>query len=239
MKNCQSLSVAVLLILIYVTGCSSLPPVAVSSMATAAPDQVTLKVFAPSSMTDAVKELAAAFETANPGVKLAIEIGHSPTQRLQLTQGAVGDVFITASQRDMDDAIEFVMAGLALLPALMFITDHVLAGAVSLVVLILVLASLGMRTPPPPAPREGDPGKPREEPAERTGRSRRRMVRTPTRRAVSGRSRRASCRRRCRQDRSPDCRREGPSRRPSTSRSSGRCRWRTFHPPPSSLHSVR
>ncbi len=105
MKNCQSLSVAVLLILIFVTGCSSLPPVAVSSMATAAPDQVTLKVFAPSTMTDAVKELAAAFETANPGVKLAIEIGHSPTQRLQLTQGAVGDVFITASQRDMDDAI--------------------------------------------------------------------------------------------------------------------------------------
>ncbi len=105
MKNCQSLSVAVLLILIFVTGCSSLPPVTVSSMTTAAPDQVTLKVFAPSSMTDAVKELAAAFETANPGVKLAIEIGHSPTQRLQLTQGAVGDVFITASQRDMADAI--------------------------------------------------------------------------------------------------------------------------------------
>ncbi len=105
MKNCQSLSVAVLLILIFVTGCSSLPPVTVSNIATAAPDQVTLKVFAPSSMTDAVKELAAAFETANPGVKLAIEIGHSPTQRLQLTQGAVGDVFITASQRDMADAI--------------------------------------------------------------------------------------------------------------------------------------
>ena len=72
--------------------------------------------------------------------------------------------------RNMDDAIEFVMAGLALLPALMFITGNVFAGAVSLVVLILLLASLGMRTPPPPAPREGDPGKPREEPAERTGR---------------------------------------------------------------------
>jgi hypothetical protein len=79
-------------------------------------------------------------------------------------------VLSSLGYRNMDDAIEFVMAGLALLPALMFITDHVLAGAVSLVVLILVLASLGMHTPPPPAPREGDPGKPREEPAERTGR---------------------------------------------------------------------
>jgi len=55
--------------------------------------------------------------------------------------------------RDMDDAIEFVMAGLALLPALMFITGNVLAGAVSLVVLILLLAALGRRTPPRRQPR--------------------------------------------------------------------------------------
>ena len=72
--------------------------------------------------------------------------------------------------RDMDDAIEFVMAGLALLPALMFITGNVLAGAVSLVVLILLLAALGRRPPPPPAPREGNPGERRYEQAERTGR---------------------------------------------------------------------
>ena len=72
--------------------------------------------------------------------------------------------------RDMDDAIEFVMTGLALLPALMFITGNVLAGAVSLVVLILLLAALGRRTPPPPAPREGNPGERRYEQAERTGR---------------------------------------------------------------------
>jgi molybdate transport system substrate-binding protein len=66
-------------------------------------------------MTDAVKELVAAYEAANAGVKLAIEIGHSPTQRLQLTQGARADVFITASQKDMDDAIadQSVNAGAA------------------------------------------------------------------------------------------------------------------------------
>jgi hypothetical protein len=72
--------------------------------------------------------------------------------------------------RNIDDAMEFVMAGLALLPALMFITGNVLAGAASLVALIVLLAALGMRTPPPPAPREGDPGKRREEAAERTNR---------------------------------------------------------------------
>jgi molybdate transport system substrate-binding protein len=69
------------------------------------PAGVALKVFAPSSVTEVMKELGAAFEAANPGVKLAVEYGHSPTQRLQLTQGAVGDVFISASQKDMDDAI--------------------------------------------------------------------------------------------------------------------------------------
>jgi molybdate transport system substrate-binding protein len=66
---------------------------------------VTLKVFAPSSLTDAAKELGAAYEKANPGVKLAFEFGHTPTQRLQFTEGASGEIFITASQKDMDDAI--------------------------------------------------------------------------------------------------------------------------------------
>ena len=73
-------------------------------------------------------------------------------------------VLSSLGYRNMDDAIEFVMAGLALLPALMFITGTVFAGAVGLVVLILLLASLGMRTPPPPAPRGDDPGKRPEEP---------------------------------------------------------------------------
>ncbi len=79
-------------------------------------------------------------------------------------------VLSSLGYRNMDDAIEFVMAGLALLPALMFITGNVFAGAASLVVLVVLLASLGMRTPPPPAPRDGEPGKRREEAAERTDR---------------------------------------------------------------------
>ena len=108
MKYCQTIPLTLLLIIVLMTGCSSpLPPVqapaaataapaappaaaAAPTMAPAAPASVTVKVFAPSSMTDAAKELAAAYEAANPGVKLAIEIGHSPTQRLQLTQGATG-----------------------------------------------------------------------------------------------------------------------------------------------------
>ncbi len=119
MKNYQTVLVALLLTVILVTACSPIPAVQAPAALTPAPvapaTNVTLKVFAPSSMTDAAKELASAFEAANPGVKLAIEIGHSPTQRLQLTQGATGDVFMTASQKDMDDAIadKSVAAGAA------------------------------------------------------------------------------------------------------------------------------
>ena len=79
-------------------------------------------------------------------------------------------VLSSLGYRNMDDAIEFVMAGLALLPALMFITGNVFAGAASLVALIVLLASLGMRTPSPPAPRDGNPGQRRDEAAERTDR---------------------------------------------------------------------
>ena len=91
---------------LLLAACAS--PTAPATAPTAAPvvsEPVTLKVFAPSSLTDAAKEIGAAFEQANPGVKVAIEFGHSPTQRVQFTQGATGDVFMTASQKDMTDAI--------------------------------------------------------------------------------------------------------------------------------------
>jgi molybdate transport system substrate-binding protein len=74
-------------------------------MATSA-DTVTLNVFAPAALTEAAQQLGAAFESANPGVKVAFELGHSPTQREQLEQGATPDVFISASRKDMDAAAE-------------------------------------------------------------------------------------------------------------------------------------
>ncbi len=99
-----------LFIVLLLTSCAAptapaAAPTAVAPAAPAANEAVTLKVFAPSSLTDAAKELGLAFEQANPGVKVAIEFGHSPTQRVQFTQGATGDVFMTASQKDMNDAI--------------------------------------------------------------------------------------------------------------------------------------
>jgi molybdate transport system substrate-binding protein len=101
-----TLVITTLIIIFALFGCSSPTPAAnPTSAPTDPPKNVSLKIFAPSSFIDVAKEITTAYETANPGVKLAIEFGHSPTQRLQFTQGATGDVFITASQKDMDDAV--------------------------------------------------------------------------------------------------------------------------------------
>jgi molybdate transport system substrate-binding protein len=106
---------AAMMLMIVLTGCSNSPTASPTAAATIPPQTISLKIYAPSSLTDAAKDLTAAFEAANPGVKLAIEFGHTPTQRLQFTQGATGDVFITASQKDMDDAVadETVASGVA------------------------------------------------------------------------------------------------------------------------------
>ncbi len=105
MKKTFFVSYALVFALLLI-GCGSPVPAASPTNAPTTPAEVvSLKIFAPSSLTDAAKDITTAYEAANSGVKVAIEFGHSPTQRLQFTQGATGDVFITASQKDMDDAV--------------------------------------------------------------------------------------------------------------------------------------
>jgi molybdate transport system substrate-binding protein len=103
MKNFR-IALLVLVLMLCLSACAA-PTATTAPAAGESAPAILLKVFAPSSLTDAAKELGAAFEKANPGTTLAFEFGHTPTQRLQFTQGATGDVFITASQKDMDDAI--------------------------------------------------------------------------------------------------------------------------------------
>lgn len=103
MKKCL---IFLILSVILLSACTpAATPTVAGETAPTQTTSVTLKVFAPSTMTEAAKALGAAFEAANPGVTVTFEIGHSPTQRLQFTQGATGDVFITAAKKDMDDAI--------------------------------------------------------------------------------------------------------------------------------------
>jgi len=66
--------------------------------------------------------------------------------------------------RGIDDAVDFLMCGLATLPGLLMLTGFMVSGALSLFVLIMLLAAVGMHAPPPEPParekRGGTEGKP-------------------------------------------------------------------------------
>jgi molybdate transport system substrate-binding protein len=75
---------------------------AVSSPAASSPDiSGTVVVFAAASLKGTFTTLAAAFEHANPGVKVVPSYGGSDTLAAQITQGAPVDVFAAASTTTM------------------------------------------------------------------------------------------------------------------------------------------
>jgi len=80
---------------------------------TAAPDPVTLNVFAASSLTDAFTEIGKNFEAANPGVTVTLNFAGSQALRTQIEEGAPADVFASASGKEMDAAVtgKFVADG--------------------------------------------------------------------------------------------------------------------------------
>lgn len=63
-------------------------------------------VFAASSLTDAFGQLAQAFESAHPGTSIRLNFGGSQALRTQIEQGAPGDVFVSASSKDMDTLVQ-------------------------------------------------------------------------------------------------------------------------------------
>ncbi len=73
----------------------------------------TLTVFAAASLTESFTEIKGIFEKANPGVMVQYNFGGSPTLVTQLTQGAPADVFASADQPNMDNAVKGgVIAGM-------------------------------------------------------------------------------------------------------------------------------
>ena len=65
----------------------------------------TLRVLAASSLTEAFKDVAQAFEAENPGVKVKLDFGGSQRLRSQLEFGAKADVFASADHLQMDQAV--------------------------------------------------------------------------------------------------------------------------------------
>ncbi|MGD9689564.1 MAG: molybdate ABC transporter substrate-binding protein [Phycisphaerales bacterium] len=71
----------------------------------AAPADQTLTVHAAASLRNAFQTIARDFERARPGVRITLNTAGSNQLRLQLEQGAPGDVFASADSVQMDAAI--------------------------------------------------------------------------------------------------------------------------------------
>jgi len=80
-------------------------PAAVPAMAQSAPN-ITITVYAASSLTDGFNEIGKLFELYNPGVKVVFNYAGSQILSQQLAQGAPADVFASANQAQMDVAVK-------------------------------------------------------------------------------------------------------------------------------------
>ncbi len=89
-------------LLIAMLGLSACRPVAPVAPApqSAAPAQLT--VFVSGTLGEISKLFVAGFEAQHPDVKVNVEVGHTPTQRAQIEQGATPDVLIAAGRADID-----------------------------------------------------------------------------------------------------------------------------------------
>jgi len=90
-----------LFLLCFLSGCQ----VATNTTNTAAADEpLTLTVFAASSLSDAFTELGQVFEAQHPGVTVQFNFASSSDLATQLAEGAAGDVFASANQKQMANA---------------------------------------------------------------------------------------------------------------------------------------
>jgi molybdate transport system substrate-binding protein len=70
------------------------------------PDRQPLRVFAASSLTDAFREMAGAFEGAHPDTDVVLVFAGSQVLRLQIEQGAPADVFASANAQHMQALVQ-------------------------------------------------------------------------------------------------------------------------------------
>lgn len=127
MKKYLSLLLALAMIL-SLCACGTQTPVAEEPTPTAeAPtepvEEVNLVVFAAASMTAALDQIKTLYEAGNPGVTLTLTLDSSGTLKTQIEEGADCDVFISASQKSMNqlditasaevntDGLDFVVEG--------------------------------------------------------------------------------------------------------------------------------
>lgn len=97
-KNIISFSILAISLSMLITACGPND----SSKNPDKEENIGLIVSAAASLTDAAEELKRAFSEENPSVDLTYNFGGSGNLSQQIKQGAPADVFLSASERDMD-----------------------------------------------------------------------------------------------------------------------------------------
>lgn len=93
---------------------------AAAVMASSTASAQTLRVFAAASLSDAFRDVAAAFEAVHPGVVVELNLAGSQLLRTQIEQGALADVFAAAEPAHA----EALRAALLLEPPAVFATNR-------------------------------------------------------------------------------------------------------------------
>jgi molybdate transport system substrate-binding protein len=94
-KHWISLAVGItILALLLVAGCTS-------AGSAPAPEKKELTVFAASSLTGAMTDIAKAYEALRPEIQIVLNVDNSATLRTQIEQGAHADLFLSANTKHM------------------------------------------------------------------------------------------------------------------------------------------
>lgn len=99
----SSLLVAVALL---IAACASVAAPSRTGSSPSASGEVTLTVFAAASLKKAFSDVRAAYEVANPGVRLTMSFDASSALETQIEQGAPADVFASADTRSPQKLVD-------------------------------------------------------------------------------------------------------------------------------------
>ncbi len=95
-------AVAALAVAALCSSCGTSAPASTSPSAVSG----TITVFAASSLTAAYTAISRDFEKAHPGSMIKLSFGGSSTLVAQIQQGAIGDIFASADQPNMQKAVD-------------------------------------------------------------------------------------------------------------------------------------
>jgi molybdate transport system substrate-binding protein len=104
-KRLMSILVSAMMLFALLAGCGTQPAAtspSPSPSASASGEEVELYVSAAASLTDVFAEIADAYKTVAPNVKLTFTFNSSGTLQTQIEEGAPADVFVSAALKQMN-----------------------------------------------------------------------------------------------------------------------------------------